>query len=372
MLRSTRLSSGTTGSSPDAGSARARIGAVEKTALVIGGTGQIGIAAVSALADAGYRVTAAHRGSTSLPGDARADTVVLDREDTKSLQAAALGHDVVVDTVAYTPAHAAQLAGLAGHVGSLVVISTGTVYVGTNGSSFETATDDDSYPEFPVPLTESSPTIDDGRQTYGALKAAMERSLLAVGGLPVSILRPGAVHGPRSPKLREFYFMKRAMDGRPHVVLSRNGESRFSTSSTANIAALVVACARRPGSRVLNATDEENYSVREQAQAVFEVMGHSAAILGFDGGAIGNLGATPWDAPRPYACSMQRARDEVGYIPALSYTEAVRADLEWLLGEFEAGRRWQDLFPSVVLRYGEHGWFPYDDEDRWVREVSAN
>lgn len=342
---------------------------MEKTALVIGGTGQIGVAATMTLAGAGYRVTAAHRGSTGLPPALPAEPLVLDREDTGALLAAARGHDVVLDTVAYTPRHARQLAGLAGHVDSLVVISTGSVYLGANATSFETATDDDSYPEFAVPLTENCPTIDDDRPTYGALKAAMERALLAVADLPVSILRPGAVHGPRSPKLREFYFIKRALDNRPHLVLSRNGESRFSTSSTLNIAALVVACARRPGARVLNATDEENYSTREQGQAVFDVMGHRAEIFGFDGGAVDDLGATPWDAAKPYACSMQRARDEVGYQPAVTYREAVKSDLDWLLAELDAGRTWQELFPSVVSRYGEHGWFPYEQEDQWVREV---
>jgi hypothetical protein len=50
---------------------------------------------------------------------------------------------VVVDKVAFTPDHGAQLARLAGRAGSLVVISTGAVYQG---------------PGLPVPVTEDWPT----------------------------------------------------------------------------------------------------------------------------------------------------------------------------------------------------------------------
>lgn len=337
-----------------------------KTALLLGGSGQIGIASAYALSDAGFHVTVAHRGERSLPHGVPAETIRLDREDTPALLSAARGKDLIVDAVAYTPEHAEQLGKLAGDIGSLVVISTGSVYMGRNDSYFDIARDDESYPDFPVPITEDLPTIDNGELTYGPLKAAMERALLKTPGLPVSILRPAAVHGPFSPKLREFYFMKRALDERPHVVLSRNGASRFSTSSTLNIAALVLACARTPGARALNAVDEENLSTREIAETVFSVMGHEAAVYGFEGAPIGDLGATPWDAARPFVCDMQLARDSVGYVPAVSYRESIATDLEWLLSEFDVGRAWQDLFPSVVSRYGEHGWFPYQKEDQWV------
>lgn len=253
-----------------------------KTALLLGGSGQIGIASARALAHAGFHVTVAHRGERTLPSGVPADTIRLDREDTPALLAAAKGKDLVFDAVAYTPDHAKQLGKLAGDIGSLVVISTGSVYMGRNGSYFDIAKDDESYPDFPVPITEDLATIDNDELTYGPLKAAMERALLKTPGLPVSILRPAAVHGPHSPKLREFYFMKRALDGRPHVVLSRNGASRFSTSSTINIAALVLACAQTPGVRALNAVDEENFSTREIAETVFSVMGHDAAVYGFE------------------------------------------------------------------------------------------
>jgi nucleoside-diphosphate-sugar epimerase len=277
---------------------------------------------------------------------------------------------VVIDTVAFSVAHAAQLVKLAGHVGSVVVISTGSVYLGTNGSYFDIGKDDATYPTFPVPIVETLPTISAETSTYGPMKAAMERALLE-SDLPVSILRPAAVHGPHSTRLREWFFIKRALDGRPYVVLSRNGSSRFSTSATANIAALIDACIRNPGSRVLNAVDEEGYSVRQIASTIFGLMDRDVEILGFDGPAHDVVGATPWDAPHPFVCSMEKARQEVGYVPAVTYEQAAMADIDWVSRAVwqseQSGGDWRDVFPDIVARHGADGWFPYPAEAEWLR-----
>lgn len=63
-------------------------------------------------------------------------------------------------------------------VGALVVISTAAVYEGANGTYLDVVTDPDSYPDYPVPITEDWPTLDNAEQTYSPLKAAMERELL--------------------------------------------------------------------------------------------------------------------------------------------------------------------------------------------------
>jgi len=337
--------------------------------FVIGGSGQIGSAMCELFLAAGFRVGAAQRGTKPLAA-LDVEWTALDREDTKALHAAASGSDIVIDTVPYTEAHADQLAALGEDVGSIIAVSTGSVYLGRNGSYFDIATTDDEYPDFPFPITEDCPTIANDRPSYGPMKAAMERRLLSSATVPVSILRPGAVHGPRSPKLREFFFIKRVLDNRSRVVLSRDGDSRFSTSSTANIAALALACARNPGAGVLNAVDEEGLSTREIARTIFDTMGHKAEIHSFPGIATGDLGATPWDCAKPFVCSMERARATVSYVPAVSYREGIQRDLDWLMSALET-RTWQELFPSVVTRYGTPGWFPYEEEDNWVRQAAS-
>lgn len=339
-----------------------------RTALIIGGTGQIGWATAERLRDAGWEVTVGSRTEGAAP--VGVTSIPLDRQNTEHLLLEADGHDLVLDTVAFTPDHGEQLAGLAGRVGSLVVISTASVYLGTNGTYLDIATGHDDFPVFPHPVTESDPTIDNAEQTYSPLKAAMERVLLGTPDLPVSILRPQAIHGPHGAFLREWFFVKRALDERPHAVLAYNGLSRFGTTSTATIAELVRLCAERPGARVLNAADENAPTVREIGEAVFDVLGHDARLIGLPGEARGDLGTSPWAVPSPFVLSMERAAAEVGYVPLGSYRELVAPAVEWIVDAAAAaradGRTWRDAFPRLVERYGADSWFDYAAEDAYV------
>jgi Nucleoside-diphosphate-sugar epimerases len=346
-----------------------------RTAFIIGGTGQIGVAATRLLTDRGWSVMVSHRGAHPGPAEfAERDVTMvrLDRDDSETLLPLARGHDLVLDAVAFQPKHAAQLAELAGDVGSLVVISTGSVYLGPNGRYLDVATGPEDFPDFPVPITEDQPTVDNDEKTYSPLKAALERRLLATDGLPVSILRPGAIHGPFSNMLREWYFIKRAIDHRPRVVLAYDGESRFSTTSTANLAELIRLCAEQPGARVLNAADEENLSVTEIGRDIFAAMGQLAEIATFPGPPRGALGGSPWSVPRPIVLGMQRARDEIGYKQPVRYADAVRDEIEWMLDVLAGAARrqqsWRDVFPALTTRYGADAWFPYEAEDEFARD----
>lgn len=344
-----------------------------RTAFVIGGTGQVGTAVVHRLLADDWSVLVAHRGGQhGDPTMAEHDvtTVRLDRDDTDSLLDTARGHDLVVDTVAYDTSHAVQLARLAGAVGSLVVISTASVYRDESGRNLDTATDAESFPDFPVPIPEDQPTIAGDTDTYSGQKASMERALLAAADLPVTILRAGAIHGPFSLMLREWFFIKRVRDDRKRVVLAYDGASRFSTIATANLAELVALCAERPATRVLNAVDEEGLSSADIARTVFDVMRHEAEIVPVSGPPKGNVGANPWGVPKPMVLSMQRARDEVGYRQPVTYRDAVAADVEWITDVVDGAARrqqtWRDLFPALAEQYGADTWFDYDAEDAFL------
>lgn len=330
------------------------------TALVIGGTGQIGLAVAHVLRAAGWEVVQACRGQRTPPPDDARPVLTLDREDTPALVRAAAGHDLVVDTVAFTPAHARQLLQL--DVGALVVISTAAVYRGTNGTYLDVVTDPDSYPDYPVPLTEDWLTVDNAEATYSPLKAAMERVLLA-GNLPVHLLRAGAVHGPASAALREWFFIKRALDGRPRVTLPWGGEGRFHPAATANVAALALACARAPGQRAVNAVDDECPTDADIARTVFELMGHDAEVVTVAGPPVDGTEPSPWSVPKPFVLSMDRAHQDLRYTAAMPWRAALEADIGWAVeavGRAESrGGSWRDVFPDLVA-WGADGWFADD------------
>ncbi|SEH03650.1 Nucleoside-diphosphate-sugar epimerase [Nonomuraea solani] len=324
----------------------------DRSAFIIGGTGQIGRATAARLTAAGYTVTLGQR---RLRPDAPASdgvvSVQVDRADTDALLKALDGHDLVVDTVAFAPHHGAQLARLAGRVGSLVVISTGAVY---------------QAPGLPVPIPETWPTVERDTHDYPAGKAALERLLLATPGLPVSILRTGVLHGPYGKSLDHWSFIKRALDKRPHVVIAQGGRSRFPTTAVANIAELILLCARQPAARVLNIADDP-LTVAEIGARVFAVMGHEAEIVTFEGPSRPDgLGFHPWNVPEPIVFSLDKARDELGYRPAVSYDDALRQVIEWAVPAVADGQGWQEVFPDLIARHGPDVWFPYAAEDAYV------
>lgn len=337
-----------------------------RSALIIGGTGQIGRAVATALTESGWHVTSAQRGRRASAQQPAVETVQLDRADTESLQRLAAGRDLVVDTVAFSPEHAAQLAEL--DAGALAVISTAAVYLGSNGTYLDVATDDVGFPDYPVPLTEDWPTIDNDDQSYSPLKAAMERVLLA-GELPVSILRAGAVHGPHSDLLREWYYIKRALDGRRRVVLPYGGTGRFHPAATANLAALVLACAQSPGRRVLNAVDDECPTDAEIGRTIFEAMDHDAEIVTVPGPPPTGRAGSPWSVAKPFVLSMEQAHSTVGYRPVLTHAEAIKRDVEWAVGTARArgypDTPWPEIFPQL-LTFGAEHWFDYPGEDDWA------
>jgi len=292
-------------------------------------------------------------------------TVVLDRNDADAVRATVSGADLVLDCVAYTADHATTYAPLVGEVGSLVVISTASVYAGLDGTSPDERTRVDDLPVYPDPVTEHHPTVADAsygaRTGYAAGKAALERALLALEGLPVTILRPGAIHGSQSPALREWYFLKRALDGRERVPLAYRGESRFSTSATVTIAELVRLASEHPGRRVLNAVDDPVPTVLEIGQAVFAHLGHAAEFDLLAGPAVGGVGATPWSVPHPLVLSMDAARAELGYVPVGTHRSTIGVALEWMRTAV-ADADWSTRFPALA-RYGAQSWFDYTTED---------
>ncbi|MBL1082909.1 NAD-dependent epimerase/dehydratase family protein [Streptomyces actinomycinicus] len=336
-----------------------------KRAVVIGASGQIGRPVVEALTRDGWAVTAASRGGGRDAGwDEGVRTVRLDRADDAAL-AAVVGDacDLVVDVVAYDAAHARQLTALAGRIGSAVVISSVSVYEDGAGRGFDTQDRPDGFPRYPLPVPETQPTVAAGEESYSTRKAAMERELLAPGGdFPVTVLRPGAVHGPYSPLPRELYFVKRNLDGRERRVLAYRGESRFHSSGARNIAELVRLAAARPGSRVLNACDAEAPTVAGIGAAIDAVMGVETRTTCLDGPPAGSVGLTPWSVPLPVVYDMSAAERELGYRPVVSYAESLPETVGWLTGALR-GQDWRERFPLLARACPDL--FDYAAEDAW-------
>jgi nucleoside-diphosphate-sugar epimerase len=226
--------------------------------FILGGSGQIGLATASRIAEAGWTITVAHRGQRGgrFSGTARvADVVGIDRQEPGALaRALRSGADVLIDVTAYGPEHARQLLGVQGVVGALVVISSASVYRDEKGRTLDEASET-GFPELPVPISERQPTVEPGPETYSTRKVLLERTLLDEAVVPLTILRPAAISGVGSTHAREWWFVKRVLDRRPLIPLAYRGQTVFHTTSAANIGALILRVATLSGKHVLNIAD---------------------------------------------------------------------------------------------------------------------
>jgi nucleoside-diphosphate-sugar epimerase len=315
-------------------------------ALVLGGTGQIGRAAVQRLADEGWDVTIAARREP--PAELTEFRFVrLDRTLPGELEAVVDGVDVLVDVVPFTLNDGRQLASLAGRVGSVIAISSAAVY---------------GWSDLPIPIPESHQTVEPGDAGYASRKRAIEMMLLDASDLRATILRPGAVHGRGSPHPREWYFVKRVLDGRRVIVLAHRGESRFQTTSVANLAELIALAARQPGMRVLNCGDPDPPHVLEIARVIGGALRHEWTEVLMPGAEKGGVGDHPWNVAAPFVLDMSEATRQLGYSPPTTYEEAVQDTIEWVVAA-TSGRDWR-----TAIRDSEHlePMFDYPAEDAYL------
>ena len=331
-------------------------------AFIIGGTGQIGRAIGAKLLADGWDVTLSSRGQRDLPTElaARGAKIVhLDRDQPEELaRALADGADAVIDTIAYDESHAEQLLSLESGIGQLIVISSVSVYRDEAGRTIDEAAEN-GFPDLPAAMTEDQPTVAPGPETYSTRKVAIERRLLDKGRRPVTILRPCAIHGPHSNHPREWWFVKRMLDGRRAIPIILGGRSRFHTTAVANIAELAAVALRQPAKRVLNIGDPSAPTVWEIGSIIAEAMNWGGELIDIgDPRPASPLGWTPWSVPAPITVSNEAAT-RLGYRPATDYATAAPIACEWLREQPTEG--WEERFP-VLAGYWQP-MFDYDAED---------
>ena len=245
------------------------------------------------------------------------------------------------------------------------MISSASVYVDDAGRTFDEAQGIADVPELPVPVPETQRTVEPGDATYSTKKRAIDVALLENARVPVVAVRPCAVYGPHDRLAREWFFVKRALDRRPFVVLGDRGRSVFHTTAAANVGELVRAAVGREARGVFNCGDPDPPDVLAIARRITSVLSHECAeVLLPQPGGRGAVGQTPWSVAKPLVVDMSKAEIELGYRPATEWSDAIDAQVEWLV-EAARDRDWREVFPNGAsyLR------FDYAAEDDFVRGV---
>jgi nucleoside-diphosphate-sugar epimerase len=351
-----------------------------RRALIIGGTGLIGRAVASRLLTSGWQVDVTGRDPAHMPASltaAGAGFIAADRSDPALLARVGDAADLIADCLCYTAADAAGLVPLARAANSTVMISSNAVYVDAAGNH----TNSDTPPHFAGPIRESQPTMApsagpdyQSREGYGACKVAAEQVLLD-SGAPVTVLRPGKVHGPWAARPREWVFVKRVLDGRPAVFLARRGADVAQTVAADNVAALIETVADKPGRRILNSADPDAPSGLEISRAIAGLLGHNweeillddpsgpSAAADIASTADPALGRHPWATKFPIVLDMTAALD-LGYVPAGNYATTVAAEVDWLTSA-AAGREGERALAWLSDPYFD-SFFDYGREDSYL------
>ena len=334
-----------------------------KNAFVLGGTGDVGRAIARRLRDDGWSVMLASRASAAPPGLEDVPLVHLDRNEDDALPPAN-GFDLLVDVVPFEVAHAEQL--LALDVGAIVAISSASVYADDEGRTLDEAESADEFPEFGGPIPETQPTIEPGDASYSTKKAALEQRLLENGQIPATIVRPCAIYGEGDRMAREWFFVKRALDRRPYVVLTMRGANLFHTTASANIGEVVRLIAAKGATGVFNCGDPDPPTVLDISRRIARAIEHDwTEVLLPSPEGRGAIGNTPWSAPKPFVVDMSAARRELGYEPVTSWNDAIDAQVAWLV-DATRDRDWREVLP----RGAEYLQFDYEAEDALVRELA--
>ena len=296
-------------------------------ALILGGTGSTGRATARLLLSAGWEVSLTGRDAARMPADIAAaggTFTAADRSDAARLaEVLGGGADLLVDCLCYGADDATALLPLASQAASTVMISGKAVYADAAGRHANSA----FKPQFDGPVSETQPTVPPGDEGYGEGKVAAEQVLLD-SGLPVTVLRPGLIHGDGARMPREWVFVKRVLDRRPRIFLAQPGAVN-QTTAAANLAALIQVAAAKPGRRILNAADPDAPSVLEIGRTIAGYLGHAWDEVLLDEPA-GPVGRHPWEASYPVVLDTAAAAS-LGYEPAGDYAATVTSEADWLV-----------------------------------------
>lgn len=269
--------------------------------------------------------------------------------------------DVILDTIAFDEGDVERYDPDA--IGRLIVVSSASVYCDAQGRTLDEATSN-GFPRFDAPLTECHTTVAPGPETYSTRKVRMENKAVEIFGERATVVRPGAIYGRHSRHPREWWFVKRILDGRDRIPLAFKGESQFHTSGADDIANFAEEASNYGWGGIYNIADDEALSVRKLGQEIAAVMDKKIGFELFDGPPISSVGRTPWSVPAPFIISNDKAKsvnDGLGGMIGIGVGNFAHA-IEWLAEHNPAD--WRAAFPQLAA----YPWdlFDYEAEDRFL------
>jgi nucleoside-diphosphate-sugar epimerase len=318
--------------------------AEEPKVLVTGGTGLVGSHVVDALLEAGLSVRCTVRATSNLRWlDGKAVELVEADLTSGALGPAVAGVDGVVHCAGLTRGSRRELMA-ANHEGTRMLLAA----CGETGQRVRfvfcssQAAAGPGKPNRPRVVTDAPAPVSD----YGRSKLAAEEEVLAYSGqLEITILRPGAVYGPRDEDTLPYF----KMASRGLLVAPGLRERLVQLVHVRDVAQAMLKALRRADSvgRTYFVAHPEVVSWRRMAAALTQALGGRTVTLRLPSALVGAAGAISEllgggrragqldrrrardMAERAWTCDVGRAIDELDWSPTFDIEEGFRDSAEW-------------------------------------------
>lgn len=307
--------------------------------LIIGGTGLTGKNIVKMLIDRGYHLTIFHRGNHPLELSdedlLKVNEIYGDRTKPEDLeQLRGLNVDFLVDMVMRTEAEAQNIVNLfKGKLRHAIHISSADVY-----RVFDVILGKDKF-------IQSIPVKEDAELRHNLYpfntdydKITAERVILQAnteGVYPATILRFPAIYGPGQDTglFREWFIVKRIIDGEFQVPLPDGARTYFHHGFTENLAHAVVLTIEKyqQADKVYNVADEQVFTTRqlfELAEEIFDVefTYHSIPFEEYTQVIENN----PYGINSNLLLDIKKIKEDLGYKDLVNSREAMERTFHWL------------------------------------------
>jgi len=305
--------------------------------LIIGGTRFMGPHITKNLHAAGHMVTLFHRGQSRIELPEGVAEITGDRDELMqhARQLRPLQPDVVLDMIARTEKQAQQCVEVfAGHTRRIVVASSQDVYR-SFGRVNRTEDGDVDLSE----LGETSPLREHlypyrdllpGEEDYD--KILVERVYLSQPQLAGTILRLPAVYGPGDSQHRLFVYLKRMLDGRPHILLEECvARWRWTHGYVENVAdAITLALTdERASGRVYNVGEPFALSMAERVEHLAKITDWPGQIVILPTERLPASMRETGNMDQHIVVKSSRIRQELGYSERLDLAECLRRAVDW-------------------------------------------
>jgi 2'-hydroxyisoflavone reductase len=311
--------------------------------LVLGGTWFLGRAVVTAALGHGHEVVTFNRGRTDKDVDG-VETIRGDRSSAEDVVrvVSAGPYDVVIDPSGYVPSDVAHAAAALSEAAERYLFVSSV----------------DAYEDWPArPVSEDSPLHQAaagsgwGELPYGHLKAGCEERLRQTWPGTLAVIRPGVVLGPREPKGRLPWWLRRIHEG-GRVLAPGDPDRPIQPIDVRDVAAFVVNLAERQVAGAVNvAAPTGHITMRGLLEACSAVTGSRPDLVWAGDDVLEAAGVKDWtELPmwRPAAGTWQMDTAQAsGFgLVCRPIVETIAATWEWLQSGQRVAEHW---------RTAEHG-----------------